>query len=126
MATYLIECWSPGAYYVGVSKEVERRLRRHWDDSWLDASTAAVKVEPNVLFLTIHGYKATLAVAYFADRAAAEKAECDWTYDLASRSRLVFGRGIVATCPGTKWLDGWGGPPWWEWNTVTGLATGQV
>jgi predicted GIY-YIG superfamily endonuclease len=116
-AVYILECWTPGAYYVGVSKELEARLVRHWDDTFLDTRTP-LKVTPNVMFMATHGYKTTLAVIRVASRAEAQKLECDWTYKLAGAALVVFGRGIESTCPGTKWLNGFGGKAWWDRNTV--------
>jgi predicted GIY-YIG superfamily endonuclease len=117
-AVYIIECWTPGVYYVGISREVERRLRRHWDDTWIDTRDA-VKVEPNVLFMTTHGYKATLAIIRVRTRQDALDLECSWTYELAGQSRVVFGQGVESSCPGTRWLNGFGGIPWWDRNTIT-------
>jgi predicted GIY-YIG superfamily endonuclease len=116
-AVYIIECWTPGAYYVGVSAQVETRLIRHWDDTWLD-TREAVKVEPNVLFLTINGYRSTLAIVRVRTREDALRLECEWTYELAGNARVVFGQGIESSCPGTRWLNGTGGTPWWKCNTV--------
>jgi predicted GIY-YIG superfamily endonuclease len=116
-AVYILECWTPGAYYVGISKELEKRLRRHWDDTFID-TREAVKVEPNVIFMTTHGYRATLAVIRVPTRAEAKELECAWTYKLAGSAYVVFGCGIESTCPGTKWLNGFGGRAWWDRNTV--------
>ena len=68
----------PGAYYIGVSREVEKRLRTHWDDQFID-TRQAVRFLANVSFLTTCGYKRTLAVIRVADRETAERLECDWT-----------------------------------------------
>jgi hypothetical protein len=72
-----------------------------------------------VHYMTVHGYKATLAIVRVPTRADAERLECAWTYDLLNEGALiVFGQGIESTCPGTKWLRGFGGKPWWTRNTV--------
>lgn len=126
-AVYLIECWTEGALYVGISRAdiLYDRLRDHWDDSFLDGTRVVGegtdghgKLAPNSVFLMAHGYRATAAVLMVPGKKAAEAWECDWTYSLAANARVVFGRGITATCPGTKWLNGFGGIPWWNRNTV--------
>ena len=130
-AVYIIECWTPGAYYVGISNQVEARLKKHWRDTFVDTrgpivlesgERGAVRVEPNVLFMTTHGYRSTIAIIRVPTREAARKLECDWTYDLAGQARVVFGNGIESTCPGTRWLNGFAGTPWWDRNTVQGRA----
>jgi hypothetical protein len=128
-AVYLIECQSAGTYYIGISRGdiLANRLRRHWDDSFLDGTVLVGeraeghgKLAPNETFMMIHGYRATLEVVLVPGKAAAEELECDWAYSLAANARVVFGRGITATCPGTGWLNGFGGVPWWDRNTVKG------